>query len=78
MPSIVCVHHWEIETATGPTSEGVCILCGEFREDFRNSIERTTWTDKVSRKESTEVSKGRIEYFKSHEYTPYPHGPFNS
>jgi hypothetical protein len=31
-----CRHHWVIESAESPTSEGHCKLCGEVR-DFRNA-----------------------------------------
>jgi hypothetical protein len=31
-----CRHYWHIETASGPTSRGVCKICGEERE-FLNS-----------------------------------------
>ncbi len=31
-----CQHHWLIEPPTGPTSDGVCRLCGEKRA-FENS-----------------------------------------
>jgi len=34
-----CRHYWVIETASGPTSRGVCKICGEERE-FQNS-----WTN---------------------------------
>jgi len=34
-----CRHYWIIETASGPTSRGVCKICGEERE-FQNS-----WSD---------------------------------
>ena len=27
-----CVHHWDIATPAGPTSEGVCRKCRETRE----------------------------------------------
>jgi hypothetical protein len=33
-----CVHHWIIESASGPTSIGVCSYCGATR-DFRNSLD---------------------------------------
>ena len=29
-----CRHHWRIEEAQGPTSRGVCKLCGMEREFF--------------------------------------------
>ncbi len=32
-----CCHHWIIETANGPVSQGTCRICRETRE-FRNSI----------------------------------------
>jgi hypothetical protein len=32
-----CVHHWEIDTAAGASSEGRCKKCGEERM-FRNSV----------------------------------------
>ena len=32
-----CRHHWKIEEAQGPTSRGVCKLCGMERE-FLNTI----------------------------------------
>ena len=33
-----CCHHWDIETADGPISVGVCRNCLETR-DFKNSID---------------------------------------
>lgn len=35
-------HHWLIESPNGPTSKGVCRLCGAERE-FKNSIQITSW-----------------------------------
>ena len=32
-----CIHHWIIEEPKGPTSRGVCKLCGVERE-FENFI----------------------------------------
>lgn len=37
-----CQHLWLIESPNGPTSPGVCQLCGEMRE-FRNSLENGNW-----------------------------------
>ena len=37
-----CTHHWVIEVAHGPLSEGMCQRCGEKRE-FSNSAESTPW-----------------------------------
>jgi len=36
--SDLCCHHWVIQTAEGPLSEGVCRLCHAKRE-FKNSVE---------------------------------------
>lgn len=38
---INCAHHWVIDSANGPLSQGRCQRCGETRE-FRNSSEATT------------------------------------
>jgi hypothetical protein len=35
--NVQCAHHWLIEPAKGPTSVGVCKLCGEVRE-FSNQF----------------------------------------
>tara|TARA_Y100000310_G_scaffold11198_1_gene11779 strand:+ start:245 stop:463 length:219 start_codon:yes stop_codon:yes gene_type:complete len=32
-----CTHHWKIEVANGPMSNGACTNCGEERS-FQNSI----------------------------------------
>ena len=42
--SVVCSHHWLIQAADGPTSGGVCRICGETRE-FKNYVETATWGD---------------------------------
>lgn len=34
-------HYWKIEPAEGPTSRGICKLCGEERE-FLNSVQKLT------------------------------------
>ncbi len=36
MTTTQCAHHWVVETATGPVSQGKCQLCGAERE-FNNS-----------------------------------------
>ena len=38
----ICRHHWIIEAAAGPSSPGVCRLCGEVRE-FSNSVPDNGW-----------------------------------
>ncbi len=42
--AVVCRHHWAIQPADGPVSEGVCLLCGEVRE-FKNFVEGSSWAD---------------------------------
>ena len=42
MTTTVCVHRWEIEEPSGPTSTGECRRCGEVRE-FRNSNDFRAW-----------------------------------
>ena len=37
-----CRHHWLIDSAGGPTSRGVCRLCGAERQ-FKNSLENAHW-----------------------------------
>ena len=41
-PDSICVHQWRIEPPNGPTSYGVCGVCGESRE-FKNSYEISSW-----------------------------------
>ena len=40
----VCTHYWVIEAASGPTSRGVCKLCGAVKE-FKNYVEHSVWHD---------------------------------
>ena len=40
----VCRHHWVIQPADGPVSNGACQVCGEIRE-FKNYVESATWGD---------------------------------
>ncbi len=52
-----CTHHWTIQPATGPVSQGVCRLCGEVRE-FKNYVEAATWGDSwLSNKATTDDSQ---------------------
>jgi len=39
-----CRHHWVIQPADGPVSNGSCQVCGEIRE-FKNYVESATWGD---------------------------------
>lgn len=43
-----CRHHWIIEAALGPTSEGVCKFCGE-RRIFLNIVEDTESKEDLNR-----------------------------
>lgn len=43
-PAPVCAHHWVIQPADGPMSNGTCQICGESR-DFNNYVETATWGD---------------------------------
>ena len=49
-----CRHHWLIESPHGPTSMGICKLCGEQKE-FRNSASDLLWEDEPL----SELSYGR-------------------
>ena len=40
----LCRHHWVIQAAAGPVSQGVCQACGEVR-DFKNYVESASWGD---------------------------------
>ena len=42
-----CLHQWMIGPPAGPSSKGVCRLCGEEKE-FQNYIEGKTWGYDVS------------------------------
>ena len=37
-----CTHYWLLDRPRGPTSMGVCKLCGEQAE-FKNSVQSTGW-----------------------------------
>lgn len=43
----LCGHHWLIDSPGGPTSKGVCRLCGTERQ-FRNYLEGARWDDDTS------------------------------
>lgn len=43
----VCKHTWVIDKPNGPSSRGVCRLCGEERQ-FQNYIEGSSWGYDVS------------------------------
>ena len=56
-------HHWKIEAATGPTSPGVCLECGELRE-FQNSLQNSGYGKTAG---SLEEQKARIAYLARHD-----------
>ena len=48
-----CRHHWVIQPADGPVSNGACQICGETRE-FKNYVESATWGDsRIANKNSS-------------------------
>ena len=47
-----CTHYWVIASPNGPTSEGVCKLCGE-RAEFRNSVSVSGWDREGSRRRNS-------------------------
>lgn len=56
-----CCHHWTIQPATGPISQGVCRLCGEVRE-FKNYVEAATWGDsRLSNKSNSDDSQSTVK-----------------
>ena len=41
---VQCPHHWVIQPASGPFSQGTCQVCGSVKE-FKNYVEASTWGD---------------------------------
>ena len=50
-----CHHYWVIDTAVGPTSKGVCRLCGAQRE-FDNTL-LDEWVDPWSDGDLSSLSR---------------------
>jgi hypothetical protein len=50
-----CCHHWVIQSADGPVSNGSCQICGEIRE-FKNYVESATWGDSRMTSNSSSAS----------------------
>ena len=50
-----CCHHWVIQPADGPISNGSCQVCGEIRE-FKNYVESATWGDSRTTGKSSSAS----------------------
>ena len=58
---VQCRHHWVIQAATGPMSQGVCQLCGLVRE-FKNYVEAATWGDtRLARRAAAADAKTVVE-----------------
>ena len=53
----VCCHHWVIQPADGPVSNGVCQVCGENKE-FKNYVESATWGDSRITNKNSSASAG--------------------
>ena len=53
----VCCHHWVIQPADGPISNGLCRVCGESRE-FKNYVESATWGDSRITNKNSSASVG--------------------
>ena len=51
-----CAHHWVIQPAMGPSSQGICQICGESK-DFQNYVEAASWGDSRHTGRSEESSK---------------------
>lgn len=51
-----CQHHWIIDTPNGPTSNGVCRLCGAKR-DFQNCMDGRPWEDDIRLEEVSSGSR---------------------
>ena len=59
--SEACCHHWSIQPATGPVSQGVCQRCGEVRE-FKNYVEAATWGDsRLANRTNVDDSQGLVK-----------------
>ena len=53
-----CSHHWVIQDGDGPTSAGVCRLCGELKQ-FKNYLEASHWSDEKAKNDSRSSLLGR-------------------
>ena len=56
-----CRHHWVIQPADGPVSQGSCRSCGAVKE-FKNYVESAAWGDNraAARAKSTEAAVAPI------------------
>ncbi len=53
-----CTHHWVLGRPNGPTSEGVCKICGD-RSEFPNSITRTGWENDNPQRQRARQTRGK-------------------
>ena len=72
MTTETCSHHWLIEPADGPTSNGSCQRCGETKE-FTNSLIAPLTKDGSDKqiKETTEVIEGRKKHRRDNQIVAY-------
>ena len=68
-----CRHHWVIQPADGPVSNGSCRICGESRE-FKNYVESATWGDSRIANKGSSASAG-VESTSDDEDTGDDSGP---
>ncbi len=62
-----CRHHWVIESASGPTSDGICRLCG-VRKQFKNYLENAAWGDNDPRaREPIDLVASSVSFAESEE-----------
>ena len=54
-----CSHHWVIQDGDGPTSAGVCRLCGKLKQ-FKNYMDASHWGDDKSKSDSNANLLGRL------------------
>jgi hypothetical protein len=53
-----CKHHWVIEAPNGPTSNGICKICGEHSE-FRNSVQGSGWDREGAQRRAKQARTAR-------------------
>ena len=53
-----CKHHWEIESPAGPSSHGVCRLCGD-EKDFDNWKRVEGYQRRIGKGASPTVKKSK-------------------
>ena len=54
-----CKHHWLIESPNGPTSQGVCKLCG-MQSEFKNSMPGSGWDRGNPQAKRVRQPRGRV------------------